>query len=106
MTAQALSVNQFIDEFDVGRTTTYQEIKSGRLRTYLLGKRRYISRAAAEEWQQSLERETAAAMQTGEPVTAAMPTRPTKPARKAPAPAKKPPKPTPKVRALQPAQAV
>jgi excisionase family DNA binding protein len=55
---QTYTVNQFIDSFKVGRTTTYQEIDSGRLKTYKVGRRRYISAHAAAEWQRRLETET------------------------------------------------
>ena len=58
MDQQTFTVNQFIDSFKVGRTTTYQEIDSGRLKTYKVGRRRYISAHAAAEWQGRLETET------------------------------------------------
>lgn len=58
MNEQTYTVNQFIDSFKVGRTTTYQEIDSGRLKTYKLGRRRYISAAAASDWQRRLEAES------------------------------------------------
>lgn len=52
---QTYTVPQFIDAFKVGRTTTYEEISSGRLATYKVGRRRYISTRAAAEWQRKLE---------------------------------------------------
>jgi len=55
---QTYTINQFIDSFKVGRTNTYQEISSGRLATYKVGRRRYISGRAAEDWQRRLEAET------------------------------------------------
>ena len=58
MNEQTYTVNQFIDSFKVGRTTTYQEIETGRLKTYKVGRRRYISAHAATEWQRRLETET------------------------------------------------
>ncbi len=58
MNEQTYTVNQFIDAFKVGRTTTYEEIKSGRLATYKVGKRRYVSSRAATDWQRRLEAET------------------------------------------------
>ncbi len=58
MDQQTFTVNQFIDSFKVGRTTTYQEIDSGRLKTYKVGRSRYISAHAAAEWQRRLETET------------------------------------------------
>ena len=56
---QAFTIKQFIETFGVGRTVTYEEIQSGRLKTYKLGRRRYISRQAADSWQQRLEARTA-----------------------------------------------
>ena len=58
MNDQTYTVNQFIDSFKLGRTKTYEEIDSGRLTTYKLGRRRYISARAASEWQRRLEAET------------------------------------------------
>ncbi len=57
MTAVAYTIPEFITHFKVGRTTTYQEIANGRLATYTVGRRRYISARAAETWQQRLEDE-------------------------------------------------
>lgn len=54
---EALTVPEFIFRFKVGRTTVYEEIGSGRLSTYKVGRRRYISLKAAEEWQSRAERE-------------------------------------------------
>lgn len=65
MEKQTYTVNQFIEAFNVGRTTTYQEIDSGRLKTYKLGRRRYISATAASEWQCRLEAETSQAAAQG-----------------------------------------
>ena len=58
MNEQTYTIPQFIDLFKVGRTTTYQEIRSGRLVTYKVGRRRYITPHAACEWQRRLEAET------------------------------------------------
>lgn len=58
MTQQAFTIPEFIGHFKVGRTTTYEEIASGRLATYKVGRRRYISAHAAAEWQRKLEAET------------------------------------------------
>jgi hypothetical protein len=52
---KAFSVNEFLDAFKIGRTRAYEEIASGRLVTYRVGRRRYISARAAEEWQRKLE---------------------------------------------------
>jgi excisionase family DNA binding protein len=51
----AFTVSEFIDLFKVGRSTAYQEIQSGRLPTYKVGRRRYISVDAAREWQARLQ---------------------------------------------------
>jgi hypothetical protein len=56
--AQALTIDEFTDTYKVGRTIAYEEIASGRLKTYKLGRRRYISAAAASEWQRRLEAES------------------------------------------------
>lgn len=58
MNEQTYTINQFIDTFNVGRTTTYKEIDTGRLKTYKVGRRRFISVRAAEDWQRRLEAET------------------------------------------------
>lgn len=58
MEAQALTIDEFTDTYKVGRTIAYEEIASGRLKTYKLGRRRYISAAAAAEWQRRLEAES------------------------------------------------
>ena len=54
----AYTVEQFIGATKVGRTKAYEEIASGRLATYKVGRRRYISAHAAAEWQRKLEAET------------------------------------------------
>ncbi|MDI1342419.1 hypothetical protein [Polaromonas sp.] len=58
MTQQAFTIPEFIGHFKVGRTSAYEEIGSGRLTTYKVGRRRYISAHAAAEWQRKLEAET------------------------------------------------
>jgi hypothetical protein len=58
VTQAAFTVKQFENSYKVGHTKTCEEIKSGRLRSYKLGGRRYISASAAEEWQRRLEAET------------------------------------------------
>jgi hypothetical protein len=59
VTLQAFTIPEFIGHFKVGRTTTYEEISKGRLATYKVGRRRYISAHAASEWQRKLEAEAA-----------------------------------------------
>lgn len=61
MILAAYTVPDFIRIFKVGRTTLYEEIASGRLSTYKVGRRRYISAHAAEAWQKRLEEETGVA---------------------------------------------
>lgn len=58
MTQQAFTIPEFIGYFKVGRTSAYEEIGSGRLATYKVGRRRYISAHAAADWQRKLEAET------------------------------------------------
>ncbi|MES2101676.1 MAG: helix-turn-helix domain-containing protein [Pseudomonadota bacterium] len=53
----AFTIPQFIEAFGVGRTSAYEEIAAGRLATYKVGRRRYISAHAAAEWQRRLEAE-------------------------------------------------
>jgi excisionase family DNA binding protein len=47
---RAMSVDQFGLRYGVGRTTIYQEIKSGRLRAKKCGKRTIIGEDDAEDW--------------------------------------------------------
>lgn len=56
----AFTVPQLMDAFGISRTTVYEEIGSGRLASYQVGRRRYVSASAAAEWQKRLEAETAA----------------------------------------------
>ena len=59
MTLGAYSVEAFAKVHALGRTTVYEEIKEGRLRTFLVGKRRLISVEAAAEYRRQREEETA-----------------------------------------------
>jgi hypothetical protein len=67
----AYTVEQFIGAVKVGRTKVYAEIASGRLATYTLGRRRYISAHAAAEWQRRLEAEANAGNQAPHSAAAA-----------------------------------
>lgn len=58
MDKKAFSVKEFEQAYDVGHTVACEEIKSERLVSYKLGRRRYISVHAAEDWQRRLEAET------------------------------------------------
>lgn len=60
MNELTFTVPQFIAAYKVGRTKTYEEIESGRLTTYKVGRNRYISSRAASEWQYRLETESSA----------------------------------------------
>jgi excisionase family DNA binding protein len=51
---RAMSIDQFRTRYGVGRTTTYEEIKLGRLRARKCGKRTIITEDDAEEWLQHL----------------------------------------------------
>jgi excisionase family DNA binding protein len=59
MDNKAYTVEEFLMAYKVGRTKAYEEISSGRLRTYRVGRKRLISTPAADEWQALLEAETA-----------------------------------------------
>lgn len=63
MEAKAFSVREFEQRHKLGHTKTAEEIKTGRLATYKVGRRRFISVRAAEEWQQRLESENTQAIQ-------------------------------------------
>ena len=65
MTEQAFTVQQFASAYKVGRTKAFHEISTGRLATYKVGQRRYISARAAVAWQTGLEHETAGALSHG-----------------------------------------
>jgi hypothetical protein len=65
---QALTVEEFIDLYKTGRTSFYNEIASGRLPTYRVGRRRFISSAAAAEWQRRLEAETTPTKPAADPL--------------------------------------
>jgi len=58
---KALTIEQWASLYNVGRTRAFEEIKSGRLKTYTVGRRRYISVAAADAWQRDREAEAQAA---------------------------------------------
>jgi hypothetical protein len=47
---RAMSVARFSEDYGIGRTKAYQELKSGRLRGRKAGKRTIISEDDAEAW--------------------------------------------------------
>lgn len=51
---RAMSVAQFCQDYDIGRTKAYEEIRSGRLRARKNGKRTIIIEDDAEDWLQHL----------------------------------------------------
>ena len=51
---RALTVEEFIAAYGIGRTTTYEEIAAGRLMAVKLGRRTIIPREAADAWLASL----------------------------------------------------
>jgi len=46
----AMSVDEFCERYDVGRTKAYEEIFAGRLKARKLGKRTLIPISEAEAW--------------------------------------------------------
>ena len=50
----AFDADSFCDRHNIGRTTFYRELKSGRLRAVRVGKRVLITADAAEEWLKNL----------------------------------------------------
>jgi len=51
----AFSVTEFMERHGIERHKFYDEVKSGRLRTYMLGRKRMVSRKVADEWQAQIE---------------------------------------------------
>jgi hypothetical protein len=50
----AMSIARFSEDYAIGRTKAYEELKSGRLRGRKIGKRTIISQDDAEAWLQQL----------------------------------------------------
>jgi excisionase family DNA binding protein len=51
---RAMSIAEFCERYGPGRTKTYEELKSGRLRARKIGKRTIITEDDAEDWLQRL----------------------------------------------------
>lgn len=51
----AFSIPEFALAFKIGRSTVYELIDNGELKSFHVGRRRLISYGAAEEWQRKLE---------------------------------------------------
>jgi excisionase family DNA binding protein len=47
---RAMSIAEFCERYGTGRTKTYEELKSGRLRARKIGKRTIITEDDAEDW--------------------------------------------------------
>lgn len=51
---RTMSVKQFCDEYRVGTTRLYEEVKYGRIRLRKLGRKSLITRDEAERWLKNL----------------------------------------------------
>lgn len=51
----AFTIEEFARTYRIGRSTVYELLDSGALRSFHVGRRRLISFRAAEEWQLNLE---------------------------------------------------
>ena len=52
------SINQLMEVLHVSRQTVYDEINSGRLKTFKIGRRRFVSDDALREYIKDREEET------------------------------------------------
>jgi excisionase family DNA binding protein len=53
---RAFSIAEFCYRYAIGRTTTYEEIKAGRLKVLKVGRRSLITESSAEAWLAALPR--------------------------------------------------
>lgn len=58
LAAKSLTIAEWCAVRRVGRTRAFEEISSGRLRTYKVGRRRYISSEADAQWARDREAES------------------------------------------------
>lgn len=58
LAAKSLTIAEWCAVRRVGRTRAFEEISTGRLRTYRVGRRRYISAEADAQWQRDREAES------------------------------------------------
>ena len=54
-----LAIPEICERTGLSRSSVYQEIRSGRLRSVTVGRRRLIPKAALEDWMESLLEESA-----------------------------------------------
>jgi excisionase family DNA binding protein len=54
MDPSAYSIDEFCDRYRIGRTTAYEEIKTGRLKAVKVGRRTLVTATAAENWLRAL----------------------------------------------------
>lgn len=52
---EAYDIKSFCKAYSVSRSFVYLEMAAGRLKSFKAGRRRLISREAAEEWRRRLE---------------------------------------------------
>jgi hypothetical protein len=65
---QAFSVAEFMVRHGItDRNFVYSEMTAGRLRTYMLGRKRMISLRVADEWQANMEKQEPAPMKQWPP---------------------------------------
>jgi excisionase family DNA binding protein len=51
---RAMNITEFCERYGPGRTTAYEELKSGRLRARKIGRRTIITEDDAEDWLRNL----------------------------------------------------
>jgi excisionase family DNA binding protein len=54
MNPSAQSIEDFCDRYGIGRTTVYEEIRSGRLKAVKVGRRTLVPEEAGKDWLRSL----------------------------------------------------
>jgi excisionase family DNA binding protein len=54
MNPSAFSIDDFCSRYGIGRTTIYEEIRTGRLGAVKVGRRTLITEQAGQEWLRSL----------------------------------------------------
>jgi excisionase family DNA binding protein len=54
MNPSAFSIKDFCDQYGIGRTTAYEEIKAGRLKAVKVGRRTLVPVESGQDWLQAL----------------------------------------------------